>query len=217
MSDIFDEVDEELRADKMRKLLQRYGGLLVAGAVLMTAAVGGWEAWKAYSARETARVAELYIAAAKIADAPAGSDRTAAKATLDKVIAEGGAGYRTVARLRTAAIAADAGQADQALSLWDAVANDSSADPMLRDIARLHWATHEIDKGDAAQVENHLRPVTAPGNPLRPLAEEAQALLDLRLGKKDMARDTLRRLSIDTTAPEGVRGRANGLLAQIGG
>ena len=50
------------------------------------------------------------------------------------------------------------------------------------------------------------------------MAEEAQALLDLRQGHNDAARDTLKRLAQDVTAPDGVRGRANGLLRRrLGG
>jgi hypothetical protein len=217
VSDIFDEVDEELRADRARALFRRYGGLLIAAAVAVTVGVGAWEAWKQYSARETARVAALYVKAAAAADAPGSPDRAAAQTDFDKVAADGPAGYRTLARLREAALASDAGKPDDALALWDKVADDSGADPLLRDVARLHWAIHELDKGDPAKVDAHLRPITAPGNPLRPLAEEAQALLNLRQGNKDTARDTLRRLAQDVTAPEGVRGRANGLLAQLGG
>ena len=46
MSDTFDkEVDEELRADRAKLLLQRYGGLIVGAAILSVAVVGAWEAW----------------------------------------------------------------------------------------------------------------------------------------------------------------------------
>ncbi len=43
------------------------------------------------------------------------------------------------------------------------------------------------------------------------------ALLDLRTGKLDHARSTLKQIAADTAAPQGLRGRANGLLAEIGG
>ncbi len=46
LSDIFDEVDEDLRADRARKLLQKYGGLLVGAAVLVVIGVGGFKAWQ---------------------------------------------------------------------------------------------------------------------------------------------------------------------------
>jgi hypothetical protein len=217
LSDIFKEVEEDLRADRMNALFKRYAGVLVGVAILCVAAAGGWEAWKWQSAKEAARIATIYVSASRVADDPAGTDRALARANLAQVIAEGSTTYRTLARLRLAALAADAGERDAALSLWDAVAGDSAADTLLRDVARLQWALHQLDSGEPAQIEARLAPLTAPGNALRPLAEEAQALLALRQGRTDAARDTLRRLAQDVTAPEGVRGRANGLLAQIGG
>ncbi len=78
MSDIFDEVDEDLRADRARKLMQKYGGLLLAAAVLVVVGVGGYQAWQYREARETARVADIFLAAMRIADGPPGTDRQAA-------------------------------------------------------------------------------------------------------------------------------------------
>ena len=43
------------------------------------------------------------------------------------------------------------------------------------------------------------------------------ALLDIRTGKLDDARATLRVLAADLSAPEGLRGRAGGLLDRLGG
>lgn len=46
MVDIFDEVDEDLRAERAQALLKRYGGLLIALALLTIGAAGGWQAWR---------------------------------------------------------------------------------------------------------------------------------------------------------------------------
>ncbi len=97
------------------------------------------------------------------------------------------------------------------------VAADRAADPLLRDLATLQWVTHQIDSGDPARLEARLAPLTGADNPLRALAAEAQALLAIRQGRTDAARDILKRLAEDVTAPDGVRARANGLLAQLGG
>lgn len=216
MSDIFDEINEDLRAERARKLLQRYGGLLFGAAVLVVAAAGGWEAWKAYQARQTARIAEIYLTAMRSADDPAVSDHGAALAGFTQVAGMDNAGYRTLARLRAAALKADAGDIAGALALYDAVASDGSADKLLRDLASLEWAMHEIDTGDPGLIAARLGPLAAPDNPWHTLAEEQQALLALRQGKRDDARAILRRLAADVTAPDGVRGRANGLLARLG-
>ncbi|MCX7382392.1 MAG: hypothetical protein NT133_13455, partial [Alphaproteobacteria bacterium] len=124
--------------------------------------------------------------------------------------------YRSLARLREASLRFDAGERDAALALFDKVANDRGADPLLRDYAALQFVWHQIDTGAAPALRTRLAPLTAPDNAWRPLAEEAQALLDIREGRKDAARDTLKRLSQDPAAPDGVRGRAGGLLERLG-
>ncbi len=217
VSDIFAEVDEDLRAERAKKLLQKYGVLLIAAAVLVVACVGAWQAFRYYEKRETARVAEIFLTAMRGAETAGAAERDQALTGLDQVAREGGAGYRALARLRAAAIRFDKGDRDAALALWDQVSADAGADPLLRDLAALQFVWHQIDTGNAAMLAARLAKLTIPGNGWRPLAEEAQALLDLREGRRDAARDILKRLSQDTTAPDGVRGRAGGLLSRLGG
>jgi hypothetical protein len=214
--DIFDEVDEDLRAERARKLLQRYGGLLVLAAVLVVAGAGGWQAWKSHEAKQNAKVAQDFLTALDNAVGPPGDGRKAATLELANVARDGNAGYRTLARLREAALQADTGDTADAEVLWTQVANDPSADPLLRDVAVLQSVLHRVDKDDPAALDAQLKPLEAPDNPWHALAEEAQALIDLRQGHNDAARDTLKRLAQDVTAPDGVRGRANGLLVRLG-
>jgi hypothetical protein len=216
LSDIFDEVDEELRADRAQKLLRKYGWALVAAAVLVVLAVGGWKAWKYYQAQETARVAQSYIAAARLADTAGGAGRPAALLGFDTLANGSNPGYRTLARLREAALKADSGDRAAALALWDKIAADGSADRLLRDLASLLWVRSQLDTGEPAVLSSRLVPLLAADNPWHGLATEAQALLELRQGHDDAARDALKRLAQDVTAPDGVRGRANGLLARLG-
>jgi hypothetical protein len=219
--DIFDEVDEELRAERAQQLLKRYAGLIVAAAVLIVGAAAGWQGWRWYEARQDQKAAAQYLTAMTLADAsPTGgseASRSAAAAAFANVAANSPEGYATLARLREATLKADAGDLPGATALWDRVAGDGSADPLLRDLASLLWAQHQLDQGDPALLEARLKPLAAPDNPWHTLAQEQLALLDLRLGKRDQARATLQHLAADATAPSGVRGRASGLLTRLGG
>lgn len=221
MSDIFAEVEEDLRAERLKNLMQRYGAAMIAAVVLVVLGTAAWKGWVWYEGRNTARTAAAYISASEAADGPAGPARTAAIPALEKVVAQGSsfagnAGYRDLARMQLAALRWDAGAKDAALALWDQVAADGSVDKVLRDTARLQWALHQIDGGDPAQIQAHLQPLLDPANTLRSLAEEAQGLLALRQGKTADARAIFKRLSNDVTTLQGVRGRAGGLLAQLG-
>ncbi len=217
VSDIFDEVSEDLRAERARLMLRRYGGLLAALAVLVIAGVGAWQGWKYYQARAATRQADIFLSAMRIADGPDGTQRQAALPAFAGLAQDGDAGYRALSRLREAALKSDAGDAAAAAALWNQVAADTEADPLLRDLANLEWAMHQIDAGDPAAVESRLAPLAAGNSPWHALAQEQQGLLALRQGHEDAARDIFKRLAQDTTAPDGVRGRANGLLTRLGG
>lgn len=218
MVDIFDEVEEELRAERARVLLKKYGGLMIAAAVLVVAGVGAWQGWRWWEARHDMAVAGQYLTAMSTADA-AGTDKAKqqqALAAFEHVSNTAPAGYRTLARLRAAALMAQSGNVAGATKLWDAVAADGSAQPLLRQLASLLWAQHLIDSADPGVLQGRLTPLTSPDNAWHALAKEQLAVLDLRLNKKDAARTELRQVAQDVTAPEGARGRAAALLAQLG-
>ena len=219
--DIFDEVEEDLRAERAQALLRRYGGAIVAAAVAVVCAVALYQAWQWYQARQVARIADAYLAATLQADSiPAAGDparREAAANAFMQIAATAPDGYRTLARLRAAGLRADGGDQAAALGLWERVAADNAADPLLRDLASLLFVEHQIDGGDPAALQARLGPLIQPGNAWRPMAEEASALLDLRAGRTADARVILGRLTTDPAAPEGVRGRASALLAGIAG
>jgi hypothetical protein len=218
--DIFDEVDEELRAERAQRLLKRYGGVIIACALLAVGMVAGWQAWRWYQARQDMAAAAEYLTAMNRAGDPAGAGdaarNRAAIALLDRLERTAPEGYRTLARLRAAPAKAALGDLPGALALWDQVAADGSADPLLRDLASLMWASHQIDTGDPAQLRARLGPLAGPDNAWHALASEQLALLDLRLDKPDDAKVILRRLAQDGTAPNGVRGRASTLLSRLG-
>ncbi len=226
MVDIFDEVEEDLRAERAQALLKRYGGLIIALAVLVTGAAGGWQAWRWWQARQDLAAAAAFLAAMSTAQTVgpqiAGSSANAAsqKAAIeafDQVAATAPDGYRTLARLRAAALQADLGNLPAATAIYDQVAADSAAGPLLRDLASLLWVQRQLDTGDPARLEARLKPLAEADNPWHALATEDLALLDLRQGHTDAAKATLHRLAGDVTLPQDLRGRANLLLNRLGG
>lgn len=221
--DIFDEINEDLRAERAQALLKRYGLLMVAVLVLVLLGVGGWQAWRWRQSSQTGQVAAVFLdAMRKAAPGPAGLDvnspsRAEALAEFTDLGATAPEGYRTLARLRAATLKVTAGDRPGALSLLDQVSADTAADPLLRGLADLFWVQSEVDAGDPAAVEGRLAGLLTAGNAWRPMAMETQAWLLMRTGREDQARDVLKTLQADPAAPEGVRGRAGWLLVRLGG
>jgi len=216
LSDIFDEVDEELRAERAQKMWQRYGGYVTGLMLLVIGGVAGWQGWEWWQNRQTLQAAAAYIETQRATEAE-GANYAEMARRFEAVAANAPVGYRTLARLRAAALHSEVGERDQALALWDAVANDTQADPLYRDLAALLWSLHGVDSADPAQIAARIAPLTQPGNPWQASAREVKGLLALRQGNTAEARDTMRALANDTTAPQGVRDRAGRIAAGIGG
>lgn len=217
--DIFDEINEELRAERAQAWLKRYAGMIVATVVVIVVAAGGWEAWRWWQAKQDRIAGQKFLAAMTIAQAGK-SDATSRKtaiADFDAIASTAPEGYRTLARLHAAALQAQSGNVAGAEREWNAIATDPNAAPLLRDLASLLWAEHQIDTADPSLLAARLKALAEPGNPWRPLADEQLALLDLRQGKIAAAKTTLTGLAEDLTAPQGVRGRAAALLGWLGG
>lgn len=218
--DIFDEVAEDLRTERMHALLRRYGGAVVAVVLLILAAVAGWQIWLHHQGQRDAAAAAEFLATVQKAEMVKPGDASQAKAVANDFTALASRaphGYRVLAELRAAALKAEAGDQAGALALWNRVAADQSTDLILRNLASLLWVENQIDTGDPATLESRLKPLEDPTSAWHALANEAQALLDIRTGKTAAARTVLETLAKDPTASQNVRARAAGLLTRIGG
>lgn len=222
MPDIFDEVEEDLRAERARGFARRFAGTGIALLVLVLVVTGAVVWWQQRQKAAADALAARFIAAQKTADISGGSlghrDHAAeqeAAGALAGIVSDSPAGYRTLARLRLAALQWQMGDHPHALETWAAISADAAAPQLLRDLATLTSGEHQVDNGDPAQVKQLLSTLTAPDNHWRPLAEQAIALVDLRLGKPAEAAAILQRLSTDMQTPQGIREMAADLLLTI--
>ena len=214
VADIFDEVEEDLRAERMKRLMARYGGLLAGLMLLAVLAVGGFQGWRWWQARQAAQTAETYMAVNKSAAEP-GADGRAVADRFAALAAEAPPGYRGLARLRAAALKAEAGDGAGALALWEEVARDGAIDPLYRDLGTVMWGLHSLDAGDPAAIEARLAPLAE--GPWGASVQEIRALAAMKRGATEEAKQMLTGLTTNPATPQGVRDRAGKVLAEIGG
>ena len=222
MADIFEEVEADLRSERMRALLLRYGKFLVAAAVVVVLGVAAWQGFAWLKERHQRQVATAFFAAQQAAGPSGATGAANAKALADFSALAGNntpAGYRVLARLRAAALAMRAGQKKLALTLWQEVAKDPGADPLLAGLGRLLWVTAQVDgvktAADAKPLQVELQPLLEARSAWRPMAEETAALIAMAERDKVAARKTLTELAGDPSAPQGLRSRAAALLARL--
>jgi hypothetical protein len=213
LPDIFDELKDDLRAERARKLGMRYGGLLAVVAVVVLAGLGGWQGYRWYHNREAGTAALAFLELNRTAEAP-GADLKAAGDRFAAIAGTAPEGYRILATLRAAALKAETGDRAAALAMWDQVAGDNRAPQTYRDLASLMWALHGLESQDPAALDSRLAPLV--GGPWGASARELQGLVAIRRGQPTEAKKNLEALAADVTAPQGVRERAGRVAAGLG-
>lgn len=204
MADIFQEVDEEVRRERLKKLWDRHGYLLIALCVLIVAGVGGWRGYEYYQAKKAGESAIAYEQAVRLAAAGKHKDADAAFAR----IATGGTnGYRVLARLRAAA---ELAQTDRkgAVAAYDALAEDKNAGQVIDDLAAVRAGLLLVDNAPYSEMQKRLEPLTAPGRTFRHTARELLALSAWKSGDIAAARKWADMILTDPETPGGTRSRA---------
>ena len=211
MSDIFREIDEELRRDNLLKLWARYGRYVIAVAVAAVVVAGGIVAWRDHQLAERRAQSTRYAGVLTLARD--GKEADAAK--VFAAIAQEGGGYAVLASFEEAALLAKSGDRAAAIADYDHIAATGDLDPGLRGLARLLSVMQSLPEADAHQTIERLAPLTETGNPWRPTALELTALARLKSGDKSGALDLYKGLADDLAAPPSLRARAAEMAAAL--
>lgn len=211
MSDIFREIDEELRRDNLLTLWRQYGRYVIGGVVLVLAIAAGVVAWRNHQIAQRQGISVRYAAAMQALRQ--GKDADAAK--IFEAVAREGSGYGMLAEFEAASLAAKAGDRKAAVAAYDRIAAASDVDAELRDVATLLSVMNSLGDADPQALIARLKPLTDAASPWRANALELTAAAQLQTGNKAAALDIYKQLADDQGAPEGVRSRAAELAAAL--
>ena len=209
MSDIFNEVDEEVRREKLKRLWDRYQVFIIAGAILIVGLVGGWRLNQWWESKRAAEAGGAFQTAMTLS---AEGKHAEAEAAFAKLAEKGAAGYRDLARLQAAG---ELTQRDPkaAVEAYDALAADSRLNQTMRDLAAVRGGFLLVDTASYEDLRRRLEPVTGPERPFRNSAREILALSALRANDAAAARKWFDQIVTDVAAPAGLRQRIEMLMA----
>ena len=211
MSELFDEVNEDVRREQLKKLWDRYSLLIIALAFLIVAGVGGWRGYQYLEGKKAAEAGAAFDRAIELADQNKPAE---AEAAFVKIAADSPSGYRILARLRAAA---EAGKHDRdsAVKQYDAIAADRGVPAPERDLARVRAASLLVDTAAYDAVAQRVEPASAADGTYRHSARELLALSAWRAGNVTVARQWLDLMSGDAATPSSMRSRAEALQALL--
>ena len=210
MTDIFQEVDEEVRREQLKKLWERYGTYFIAACIVIVIGVGAWRGYEWWQAKQAAQSGAAFEQAVKLAES--GKHQEAA-AAFTKLSADGTPGYRMLARLREAAELATTDR-KTAVAAYDAIAADNRAGQVVRDLAAVRAGFLLVDTAPYSEILQRLEPATAADRAFRHSAREILALSAWKTGDMSAARRWTEMIMGDPQTPPGPRSRAE-MLSEL--
>ena len=204
MVDVFEQVEEELRSDRYKRMARTWlpigAGLLV---VALVAALGWW-GWQSYQTNQADKASAAYDRGmtALQANNPSGADAAFAEA-----VKSGNGAYKALALMQQAGIAVTANKTQDAVKLFDDAAK-AAGDPIIADAAAIKAAFLLMDTATLEDIQKRLEPLAADKRPLHAFAQEALAMAQLQHGKTAEARQAFVQLQLGQDVPDDIRQRA---------
>jgi hypothetical protein len=211
VSELFDEVDEDVRRDQLKKLWDQYSIYIVAAALVIIASVGGWRGYQYLEAKKAAEAGAAFDKAIELSEQNKHAEAEAAFADL---AAKAPAGYRMLARLRTAAEAANR-DPQAAAKMYDDIAADRSVPATEQELAKVRAAGLLLETATYPSMLQRLEPETTPAATFRHTARELLALSAWRANDTTAARQWLDMIANDSDTPQSMRSRAEALQALL--
>jgi hypothetical protein len=211
VSELFDEVDEDVRRDQLKKLWEQYSIYIIAGAILIIASVGGWRGYQYLEAKKAAEAGAAFDKAVELSEANKHSE---AEAAFTSLAASAPSGYRMLARLRAAAELATRDPQAAAKS-YDDIAADRSAEVAVQELAKVRAAGLLLETSSYPDMLTRLEAATGAGATFRHTARELLALSAWRANDTTAARRWLDLIANDGETPPSLRSRAEALQALL--
>lgn len=207
------EVDENLRRDQLRDMAKSYGKWLIAAAVLLLAAVGGYLYWQD---RQKQQVAEQSEALSAAIDKIGEGNMKGAQADLEPLSKASNDVVRASSELAKAAVALRGNDRKTALDIYKRIAADDGMPQPYRDLATVRGTMVEFDQLKPDEIIARLSPLAEPGKPFFGTAGEMVALASLAKGDRNGAGQMFARIAADRQVPDSIRSRAVQFAGSLG-
>jgi hypothetical protein len=211
LTDLFEEVEEQLRSDRYRTFALRALPWLLGLAVAALIATLAWWGWSHYREMAAGKASEQYAAGL---DALQQGQSDQAVKLFTQVSQSPTKGYKSLALMQLGGVQLSQNKTSAAVQLFDQAA-EAAPDAVLGDAARLKSAFAILDTAPFSEVEGRLAPLMKDGHPYRVQAREALAFAKLMKGDGAGARRDFVVISQSLEAPDGARQRAKAAMDLI--
>ena len=207
------EVDDELRREKVTSFVARHGWKIVAAAVLLLAAIGGWIWWQH---RQNVKAGEDSQKLSQVIEQLEARNARGAAAGIDELAQSDRDGYRIAALFARANAQISTNAIPAAIETLKSIAADGDAPQPYRDAALIRQTQLEFDTMSPGAVVQRLQPFAQAGNPWHGTAGEMVGIAYIKANRMDQAARTFEALAKDPGVPETIRARAVQMASSLG-
>jgi len=209
MSDMFNEVDEELRKERMEALWKKYGLILITIAVLIIAVVGGSQFWINYQAGKSAASGDKFVEAL---DAEEDDDaETNSEEIYLNLVEEGYAGYPLIAKFKLASTLLAQDKIEDAEKLYAEITQEAEQEEV-KNLALIRYSYVLLEKGDISAVKDQLAAMSGVWSGI---GKEVIAMDYLKKDEKNIAVNLFDEIARDINSSDAVRQRADKAIAVL--
>jgi len=205
-----DEVNEEVRRDRLFRLFRRYGWIAILAVVIIVAGAA-WNEWRKASARAEAEARGDAVLEALSEQVP-----ETRRAAFSSIASGDTPDTAALLQLLSAGADLDAGNVDEAAAALSAVSSEVDVSAVYRDLAILKSVMSGGAGLSSEEKIEQLQGLALPGAPFRLLAQEQIALAEIERGNKKVAAELLAVIAEDITASQGLRNRAIQMIVALG-
>ncbi|GAA0543421.1 hypothetical protein FHS83_000383 [Rhizomicrobium palustre] len=210
MSDIFHEVEEEVRQERLRLWWKKYGDYVIAGVSVVVIGIAGYKLWQTWDQRERLKASANFQSAIQMSQA--GQSDLAAQA-YGNIAKKAPGGYALIAQLAQADELQASGRINDAVAIYMKLADTTKGG--LGDVARMRAAWAQADTASTQKLKDLLAPLNDGKSQWRFMAQELIAYRAMHDDKAKEALTIYKSLAADTNAPGSIRQRAGALASMI--
>ena len=210
MSDIFHEVEEEVRQERLQKWWKKYGDFVIAGVSVVVIGVAGYKLWQRYEEQQQIKAASEFQSAQMMSQAGQSDIAAQSYASIAK---HAPGGYALIAQLAQADEMLSSGRTNDAVALYMKLADSDKAG--LGQVARMRAAWAQADTLSVDALKALVAPLNDGKSQWRFMATELLAYRAMRDGKPAESLATYKILAADKDAPASLRQRAEAMVTLI--
>jgi hypothetical protein len=198
MSEVMDEINEELRQQKLEQFWKENRNWIIASIILAILTTAGITWWRGWNNQQNLKATTQLLDISKAND-PKALTEYAATARLNHAV---------LAKFLAAGMHVKQGNAARATEIYDEIAGMRGVDRPLRDLAALLSCGQRLGTDDPKKLHAELGELAGKKGPYRFTALEMDALVSARENKLQDAVEKLETISMSAEAPGDARMRA---------